>query len=66
MIDLTKVRNFYIACGYTDLRLGIDGLAADAGYGRPDYSLVGEASLHEAPVAGAVLDAAGDPAQGRR
>ena len=27
MIDLTKVRN-YIACGYTDLRLGIDGLAA--------------------------------------
>ena len=28
MIDLTKVRNFYIACGYTDLRLGIDGLAA--------------------------------------
>ena len=28
MIDLTKVRNFYIACGYTDLRFGIDGLAA--------------------------------------
>ena len=28
MIDLTKVRNYYIACGYTDLRLGIDGLAA--------------------------------------
>ena len=28
MIDLAKVRNFYIACGYTDLRLGIDGLAA--------------------------------------
>lgn len=28
MIDLTKVQNFYIACGYTDLRLGIDGLAA--------------------------------------
>ena len=28
MIDLTKVRNFYIACGYTDLRLGIDSLAA--------------------------------------
>lgn len=27
MIDLTKVRNYYIACGYTDLRLGIDGLA---------------------------------------
>ena len=22
MIDLAKVRNFYIACGYTDLRLG--------------------------------------------
>ena len=28
MIDLRKVRNYYIACGYTDLRLGIDGLAA--------------------------------------
>lgn len=28
MIDLTKVPNYYIACGYTDLRLGIDGLAA--------------------------------------
>ena len=28
MIDLSKVRNYYIACGYTDLRLGIDGLAA--------------------------------------
>ena len=28
MIDLAKVRNYYIACGYTDLRLGIDGLAA--------------------------------------
>lgn len=27
MIDLTKVRNYDIACGYTDLRLGIDGLA---------------------------------------
>ena len=28
MMDLSKVRNYYIACGYTDLRLGIDGLAA--------------------------------------
>lgn len=28
MIDLSKVRNYYMACGYTDLRLGIDGLAA--------------------------------------
>ena len=28
MRDLAKVRNYYIACGYTDLRLGIDGLAA--------------------------------------
>ena len=28
MIDLSKVRNFYVACGYTDLRLGIDDLAA--------------------------------------
>lgn len=28
MIELVKVRNYYIACGYTDLRLGTDGLAA--------------------------------------
>lgn len=28
MIDLAKVRNYYISCGYTDLSLGIDGLAA--------------------------------------
>ena len=28
MIDLSQVRNYYVACGYTDLRLGIDGLAA--------------------------------------
>ena len=28
MMDLTKVRSYYIACGYTGLRLGIDGLAA--------------------------------------
>ena len=28
MIDLSKVRNYYVACGYTDLRLGIDGPAA--------------------------------------
>lgn len=28
MIDLSKVRNYYIACCYTDLRYGIDGLAA--------------------------------------
>ena len=27
MMDLSKVRNYYIACGYTDLRLGIDRLA---------------------------------------
>lgn len=27
MIDLSKVSNYYIACGYTDLRCGIDGLA---------------------------------------
>lgn len=25
--DISKVENIYIACGYTDLRLGIDGLA---------------------------------------
>ena len=28
MIDLVNVRNYYVACGYTDLRCGIDGLAA--------------------------------------
>ena len=28
MMDLSKVSRYYIACGYTDLRLGIDGLAA--------------------------------------
>ena len=28
MIDLSKVRKYYVACGYTDLRCGIDGLAA--------------------------------------
>lgn len=27
MIDLSLVRNYYVACGYTDLRRGIDGLA---------------------------------------
>lgn len=25
--DISKVENIYIACGHTDLRLGIDGLA---------------------------------------
>ncbi len=28
MIDLSQVRNYYVACGYTDLRRGIDGLAS--------------------------------------
>ena len=28
MIDLSHVRNYYVACGYTDLRRGIDGLAS--------------------------------------
>ena len=32
MIDLSKVRNYYVACGYTDLRRGIDGLAAFSCY----------------------------------
>ena len=27
MIDLSRVRNYYVACGYTDIRRGIDGLA---------------------------------------
>lgn len=27
MIDLSRVANYYVACGYTDLRHGIDGLA---------------------------------------
>lgn len=27
MLDLSRVRNYYVACGYTDLRRGIDGLA---------------------------------------
>ena len=28
MIDLSRVRNYYVACGYTDMRRGIDGLAS--------------------------------------
>ena len=28
MIDFSKVRNYYIACGYTDMRKQIDGLVA--------------------------------------
>ena len=28
MLDLSRVRNYYVACGYTDLRRGIEGLAA--------------------------------------
>ena len=27
MIDLSNIKNYYIACGYTDLRRRIDGLA---------------------------------------
>ena len=27
MIDLARIKRYYIACGYTDLRRGIDGLA---------------------------------------
>lgn len=27
MIDLSNIKKYYIACGYTDLRRGIDGLA---------------------------------------
>lgn len=28
MMDLSEVRNYNIACGYTYLRLGIDGLTS--------------------------------------
>ena len=28
MVDLSKVTNYYVACGYTDLRRGIDGLVS--------------------------------------
>ena len=28
MIDLSRVRKYYVACGYTGLRRGIDGLVA--------------------------------------
>ena len=28
MIELSRVSKYYVACGYTDLRRGIDGLAA--------------------------------------
>lgn len=28
MIDFSKVQNYYIACGYTDMRRQIDGLVA--------------------------------------
>ncbi len=28
MIDLSKVGNYYVACGYTDLCCGIDGLVS--------------------------------------
>lgn len=36
MIEASRIRRYYIACGYTDLRLGIDGLAAIVGgqYGK--------------------------------
>ena len=28
MVDLSRVTSYYVACGYTDLRSGIDGLAS--------------------------------------
>lgn len=30
MIDLNNVKHIYVACGYTDLRKGIDGYASIA------------------------------------
>lgn len=29
MLDLTKVKNYYVVAGYTDMRKGIEGLAFD-------------------------------------
>ena len=28
MLDFSRVQNYYIACGYTDMRKQIDGLTA--------------------------------------
>ena len=28
MLDFSRVQNYYIACGYTDMRKQIDGLVA--------------------------------------
>ena len=28
MLDFSRIQNYYIACGYTDMRKQIDGLAA--------------------------------------
>lgn len=33
MVDLSRIRKYYVACGYTDLRRGNDGLAGQQ-YGR--------------------------------
>lgn len=60
MIDLTKVRNYYIACVYTDLHLGIDGLAAvvTQQYGShldDFYSAVGGRTV-SSPCTGVAMD----------
>lgn len=54
MIDLSKVRNSYVTCGYTDLRFGIDGLAAvvtqQFGGGKPVSVLRPQDRPHQGPI----------------
>ena len=50
MLDFSRVQNYYIACGYTDMRKSIDGLCAliqdqlkmDPGNGRKLYLFCGK------------------------
>ena len=50
MIDLSKVQNYYVACGYTDLRRGIDGLASIMSDQLSENVLQIEAHGHEACI----------------